>query len=95
MPWNQRPQILELKGLTKAEQQEILAEMSRKGLLDEKESTRFTSGAETNRRIPAIPDMKWGGKFDKFKLKIKDSAKGSQALKRFQGKFNLNLNLNS
>ncbi|QDZ18793.1 Vps53-like vacuolar protein sorting-associated protein [Chloropicon primus] len=89
------PQILELKGLSKAEQQDVLNEMSRRGLLDEQDTSRLVASGEGSRRMP---DIKWGGKFENLKQKMKDSAKGSQALKlkeRFQlkGKFNVNLNL--
>jgi len=87
------PQILELKGLSKQEQQEVLGDMSRRGLLDEGEGERQSREAAGRR----IPDINWGDKFGQLKGlkgkmnmgKIKDAqAKGSQALKRFNLKFN-------
>ena len=86
------PQILDLKGMSKDLQRDVLEEMSKRGLLELTQTEAKTSGSRFSINMDNKRMENWGGKFDKFKLKIKDasakSSKATDALKSFKGKFN-------
>jgi hypothetical protein len=98
------PQILELKGLNKAEQQEVLDEMHKRGLLEESHmsanaSAKGISSKARDFNMPKFDKLKLKSDFMQFQGRVKESAKGlntkakaskfkSDALNKFKNKFN-------